>query len=368
MPKEHKELKYKVSFATPAFLGNVDQQAQWRTPPFKALIRQWWRVVKAREMSYDVARLRTAENELFGTASDDGPEKSHRSLLRLRLSSWDDGKLKDWPAGAQQGRRPLPHPEAGRPVDAEFYLGYGVLERNRETHAIQLGISKSSGLTRTAIDEKSDVELRLMFPSDYEQELRAAMQLINWFGTVGSRARNGWGALQLTEVGHPPTVIQSKETVAAYVRPLADCLKLEWPHAIGADSQGPLIWKTAPTGTWRDVMHELAKLKIAYRTQATPFPNAPPGPIQARHLLAYPTGTKHPVDAWEKQARLANQMRFKVIKVGSQCAGIVVHVPCKLPDILRKELNAADVPSELAVWQSVHRVLDNPNNQLTRLG
>ena len=40
-------LLYTLSFNTPAFLGNADQQAQWRTPPIKALIRQWWRVVKA---------------------------------------------------------------------------------------------------------------------------------------------------------------------------------------------------------------------------------------------------------------------------------------------------------------------------------
>ena len=40
-------LHYTLSFNTPAFLGNAEQQAQWRTPPIKALIRQWWRVVKA---------------------------------------------------------------------------------------------------------------------------------------------------------------------------------------------------------------------------------------------------------------------------------------------------------------------------------
>ncbi len=29
------ELSYTVSFTTPAFLGNAEQQAQWRTPPFR---------------------------------------------------------------------------------------------------------------------------------------------------------------------------------------------------------------------------------------------------------------------------------------------------------------------------------------------
>jgi hypothetical protein len=30
-----KKLEYTVSFTTPAFLGNAEQQTQWRTPPFK---------------------------------------------------------------------------------------------------------------------------------------------------------------------------------------------------------------------------------------------------------------------------------------------------------------------------------------------
>ena len=33
---------YQLRFQTPAFLGNAQQQRQWCTPPFKALLRQWW--------------------------------------------------------------------------------------------------------------------------------------------------------------------------------------------------------------------------------------------------------------------------------------------------------------------------------------
>lgn len=361
-----KELKYKVSFATPAFLGNADQQAQWRTPPFKALIRQWWRVVKARELGYDVARLRAAENALFGTASDDGAEGSHRSLLRLRLSAWDAGKLKDWPAGGQR----VQHPEVGdggRPVDAELYLGYGALEYAKETRSTQLGTSKSSGAKRTAIDEKSSAELRLMCPAEYESDLRSALQLVGWFGTLGSRARNGWGSLQLSETTGAQSAMQSSDAISSYLRPLADCLKLEWPHAIGTDARGPLVWNTSPMANSRDAMRELARLKIAFRTQGAPFPNAKSGDIQSRHVIAYPV-TNHVVSAWGNQARLANQIRFKVIKMGmDKHVGVIVHLPCKMPDELVALLRGATIPAELSVWQSVHRVLDDPNNKLTRL-
>ena len=37
-------MKYEAHFLTSVFLGNAEQSGQWRTPPFKALLRQWWRV------------------------------------------------------------------------------------------------------------------------------------------------------------------------------------------------------------------------------------------------------------------------------------------------------------------------------------
>ena len=117
---------------------------------------------------------------------------------------------------------------------------------------------------------------------------------------------------------------------------------------------------------WRDAMRELARLKIEFRTKGAPFPDARPGSLQDRHLIAYPV-TNHVVSAWGNQARLANQIRFKVMKDGAHFVGVVVHLPCRMPDELVALLRGATIPAELAVWQSVHRVLDNPNNNLTRL-
>ncbi len=41
------EHRYTVRFLTPAFLGDAEQNGRWRTPPFKAQLRQWWRVAYA---------------------------------------------------------------------------------------------------------------------------------------------------------------------------------------------------------------------------------------------------------------------------------------------------------------------------------
>lgn len=106
-----KTYKYKLSFFTPAFLGNASQQAQWRTPPLKALLRQWWRVAVAPQVRYNPDTLRQREAELFGVAADGGD--SHQSLVRLRLEHWNEGKLKDWPRHGT-----VTHPEVPAPVGA----------------------------------------------------------------------------------------------------------------------------------------------------------------------------------------------------------------------------------------------------------
>lgn len=394
-----KRLEYQVSFTTPAFLGNAEQNGQWRTPPFKALLRQWWRVVKAPQVRFNVDALRSAENDLFGTASDNGEVKSHRSLVRFRLSHWDDGKMTQWPANEpSEFHREVG--ESGRKVGTDLYLGFGPLENDRNSRSTQLGTSKSSGQKRTAIDDKAKATLRLMLPSDCEAELCAAMQLAAWFGTVGSRSRNGWGALQMAHDHLKPLTRADLESLNV-IRQLSECLGEEgeeWPHAIGKDDEGPLVWRTKATGDWRVVMKELARIKIAFRT--TPgklkLDGIADGVISGRQILAYPV-TNHavlgPIHAGSKEAgwveldsrtnkpktdkrgkyiqsaRLANQIRFKLARTADgKLEGIIVHLPCKVPVEMVNKLSQKDQDfirnNELAVWQAVHAVLDQHATRL----
>jgi len=98
-------LKYQLKFNTPAFLGDAEQNGRWRTPPIKALLRQWWRMVWAADHDYkvNITEMRREEGLLFGMATD---SESCKSLVRIRLDRWDEGKLKDWPSDSG-----VPHPE-----------------------------------------------------------------------------------------------------------------------------------------------------------------------------------------------------------------------------------------------------------------
>lgn len=350
-------LTYRLSFNTPAFLGNAEQQAQWRTPPIKALIRQWWRVVKARSVGYDAARLHAAENDLFGAAGEDG-QSWGQSRIRLRLEHWEPGQLKP-PVGDFVEHRESPV----KKVAANTYLGYGPLGAKND---------------RTALDPlKAQNLLRLRIAPDVGPEVvldvQQAIQLAVWFGGLGSRARNGFGSVVWTADGATTALkVLTAQAIQCVGLDFTEALRRDWPHAIGLDPAGrPLIWRSTQVHpTWLAAMKELAILKIALRT-SPPFEFRSGGgrghqePLP-RHVLAYPAGGKHPVDAkgWGKDGRMANQLRLRLHRDGAGFRGVIVHVPCGIPSHMRSSVR---LPDERRVWETVHRFFDQ-RQELTRLG
>lgn len=284
------------------------------------------------------------------------------------------GTLKEWHAD-----NAISHQETDVPkIGAELYLGFGPLTRGDTGKKTNNGKPIKDTIfapirddpekrKRTAIDDKVKTTLRLMFPSDYEAELCATLQLIAWFGTVGSRSRNGWGALQIDH-NHLKSLTRSDLERLCVTRQLSECLGEEWPHAVGKDDNGPLVWKTKVTGDWRAIMKELARIKIAFRTQPRLSLNGVlQGQFAPRHLLAYPV-THHLVNGtgWGGQGRLANQIRFKLAKTNNgQLEGVIVHLPCALPSEMAAAVGGKAAHGEqIKTWQDVHTILDQ---QATRL-
>lgn len=333
--------EYQVRFLIPAFLGNAEQNGQWRTPPFKALLRQWWRMAYAADQHFrvDVATMRREEGQLFGAAAD---RTGNRSRVRLRLSCWQVGKMDRW----EQDPR-VRHPEVGKggaQIGSHLYLGYGPLNFNQGTY-----LGKKTGQTfkpHAAIRAGESAQLRLAFPAADAELLDAALSLIARYGTLGGRSRNGWGSFELdpkegaSEGANPPT------------RDWRDCLDRDWPHAIGRDDQGALIWRTEAFDDWKALMRRLAEIKIGLRTQFSfSSGNNAPQP-EARHWLSHPV-TKHNVKPW-RQGRLPNSLRFKVrTDDDGKLRGVIFHVPCLPPPQFDPDRRAIE-----QVWQRVHGYLD----------
>lgn len=356
-----KELRYTVRFNTPAFLGNAEQAGQWRTPPFKALLRQWWRVAYAAERNFDVsmAEMRREEGLLFGNAwlshRENGREVAdHRkSLVRLRLDRWDEGKLKTWQALAT-----VRHPEVSVPVGSDLYLGYGPITlQQRNTRlpqgrvAIQAG--ESALLSVAVPTSHKDPELNRLLQTNVPR-IEHALWLMDSYGTLGGRSRNGWGSFSL--LPNDETSRKAFEQRSIPLRPLPQCLTFDWPHAIGSDGAGMLAWQTKPFDDWKALMRELAIIKIGLRTQFV-FPNVRPPhtTVEPRHWLSYPI-TTHVTNVWNRNARLPNSLRYKVrpdVQNPGKLRGVVFHVPCLPPPEFDPNRNAI-----IAVWQQVHALLD----------
>ncbi|AWP22284.1 hypothetical protein C4901_02020 [Acidiferrobacter sp. SPIII_3] len=352
-----KKLEYTVRFITPAFLGNAEQAGQWRTPPFKALLRQWWRVAYAADHNFDVdiADMRQEEGLLFGHAwlesdHDDKGNKvaARKSQVRMRLDRWGIGKLIRW-----QGLPSVLHPEVHQAVGSDLYLGYGPLTLPRGERQPKLK-------AKAAIQAGESARISLAVPDDNESRIGRALWLMHHYGTLGGRSRNGWGSLSLE-----PENEESKKALEGHSAPLQKwtmCLNTDWPCAIGQDERA-LIWQTQMSNDWKDLMKKLAEIKIGLRTQFR-FPNDRPphrAPL-SRHWLSYPI-TRHQTSAWDGSARLPNALRFKARPtVDGKVIGVVVHVPHLPPAAFQPDRRTIE-----NVWQRVHAFLDDPGQQLTRI-
>ena len=375
---------YTFRFNTPAFLGNAEQNGQWRTPPFKAQLRQWWRVAyaAAHKFNVNVAAMREREGFLFGNAWLSHQENGRtvndhcKSQVRVRLDRWDLGQETKRSWGQQEldkSKEGVVHPSVGT-IGPKLYLGYGplVVEKVRSGSKTRYATVLKQN---AAIQADEAAGFSLAFPED-NSLIEHALWLMHRYGTVGGRSRNGWGSYELAPQGETPEL---QGTVP--LRPWRECLELDWPHAIGQDQRGALIWQTTEHDDWQSLMRTLAIIKIGLRTQfkfhLNPaagdrqiLRNGQPqgiehGQAQKRHWLSYPV-TNHPVQSWESEyvngerrklnLRLPNSLRFKVRQTASgKLVGVIFHMPCLPPAAFNATPHRAAIEQ---TWKKVHDLLD----------
>ena len=351
-----KTKRFQIQFHTPAFLGDANQSGRWRTPPFKAQLRQWWRVAYAAQQGFviDLKTMRNVEGRLFGHAwlendKDESGQKisARRSAVRVRLNQWSEGKETHWTSRDTQIPHPNVHDRDGKqkPVGAQLYLGFGPLVFDKGT------VLKGNA----AIQAKESAEFSIAYPEEHGDTLTHALHLMDFYGTVGGRSRNGWGSYSLRPIGADA---DGEATVPS--QDLTRCLRIDWPYAIGSDEKGLLAWQTKPAEDWAGLMKTLAQTKIGLRTQFDfNGGNHAPTP-EDRHWLSYPV-TNHSVASWDKNARLPNQLRFKVRPTDDgQLVGVIFHMPHLPPTDFKPDANEL-----LRIWQLVHQYLDKNLNRIT---
>lgn len=331
--RTYKQLTYRARFTTPAFLGNATQDAQWRTPPFKALLRQWWRVEYAAQHAFriDLDQMRHDEGLLFGHAwldkdTDEAGRNvaARKSLLRLRLVDAQTPTGAAWSKGSQKGISPLPK------NDSTSYAWFGLIERGKNVP------------DRTAITASGDESSRMLllaFPTEHTEFFQRTLSLIHAFGTAGSRSRGGWGSVHLDspdQEGKPDPGLDIGR-FAEYSRDWRVCLEDDWAMSLARDERGLWIWHSRKTfSQWHEAVRAIAAERKSIRER-----------------LDKP---RRPVLGFAKKERMPSPLRWKVVRSASgELLVRAFAMPHRLPNENRASLNTAAVRS---TWQEIADRLD----------
>lgn len=360
------ELRFDVEFVTPCFLGGADGNAEIRTAPFKNLLRRWWRIANG---NLSPEELWKQESRLFGSTEKDPdiveenkrlprdkrkPETFGKSKVELKIVDKTRCNIVDI---RENPRIRFPdetihHPEADQPIMGfETYLGMGPIF-GRE-------------YKKKYIRENSTVTFSLKIPNDKNVifYIIKTLTLIDLFGGVGSRSRNGWGSVLIKEVSinNRNAALLSKgrvyEDLKDWRQAFANDEIKEYPFYLGKDRNGILCWESIEDFShWSDAMYFLADAYMHLKTHFTlSEENKRNNRLDKRHLLGYPI-THHNValNDWE---RLPSQLLLKVIKITSRkYKAQIFHLPSAIPLTWDKDSAGS---SQLGIWQEVHAFLDN---------
>ena len=241
-------LHAKLRLVTPAFIGDARQKpSSLRPPSIKGALRFWWRAlawpraVAATSTEAEALRwLHEREAELFGVAAKG--DAGGQGAFLLRAESPDrPPKISDWPA----------------PRSSSAYLGLGLFPMKNYQD-------------RSAIREGVEFELELTFrpgsTDDDREEIRQALRAWGLLGGLGSRARRGFGSVQLLEIDRQSADGDRDAYESDVGKLLAPAAKVDDPPftAFSRNAQFKIL---AEGTTARDAHAELGRLFYQHRGQ-----------------------------------------------------------------------------------------------------
>ena len=393
------ELRFDVEFITPTFLGGADRNAEIRTAPFKNLLRCWWRIANG---NLSPEELWKKESRLFGSTEKDPdvveenkklpkekrkPETFGKSKVCLTIVSKNIEYQKE--KSLRFPDKKIIHPEVHNiknpkvlePVSFEAYLGMGpVFGRNYNYMPILEYVPSKkvyddfSKKEVTVPERKSSITISLSLPASEKERFIEVLSYINYFGTIGSRSRNGWGSILVKNI----VLNENEQLELIKIKDIKEKKAVDWqslingncskkyPSAIAKDDKGLLCWCAPQRNSWEEAMLDAAKIYSSVRTQFK-FKN---NDLNDRHLLGYPI-THHEYNNWPvKNTRLPSELCIKINFNQGKYRAQITHIPNLIP------LQGFSVEEQRRIWKEVHSFLDKyqiENNKgekknLTRFG
>lgn len=331
---KRERLELDCEIITPMFLGNAVQEAELRAAPFKGLLRYWWRVANGSKWTTPSALL-TAENNIFGSADADNGGKSQVTVEVEAVSGMVSKKDNFSNPGS------IDHPECEnsqkKTNPLNYLAGMGLIHfRNGVVHSY----FPADAIFRCSVTASYDVV----------DDLKSTLGLLNQFGAIGSRSRNGWGCFSF----------EQQEKTTAPVQKFSDMFGHDYPHCLGKDSAGYLYWQTKQSQkSWELCMKDLADIYVSIRAgnekKNIQKLEVNSRRIPDRHLLGYPV-TNHPLELpnWKKNGRHGSALRLLVRKEADSYRGYILH----LPHLFSKKMWPDEKDRQIKIWQAVHANLD----------
>lgn len=306
-----KELKLKLKFLTPAFLGGSDgSSAELRPPSIKGMLRFWWRAVNAGNFGLRLNEVKLNEAQIFGDASGNGRISSF--LIQVKSEHLDNSFSKD---SFPRNDYTL-YIVKGHRLNILEYLAYGTYIYNRA--------QRRNVFNREYIKPGFRFELVFSLLDKAEskgiiKELYSALAAWSCFGGLGAKSRNGFGSFTIESVdGHPMLAELMKLSPASYFKKLLYDTRL--PEFTAFSNKARLFKTKEIFNSWDAC---LANLGHIYREARLSLEN--------KHNYEHRQFIGAPIIVNKKQysllGRRAKPYFFKVYKEKNGYVGYILYLP-----------------------------------------
>lgn len=246
---------------TPLYGGGAEPQKPdevtvVRAGEIRGLLRFWWRATRGGQFDGSLAKMRAAEEAIWGSAA--GEKKAGPSPVSIVVRNWRlESKQEDVPFEViEKGKRARIQPRPGSRVPP--YAAFPLQPKKEEARP---------GMKLPGVYWDVSFELVITFPEELRQEVEAALWAWETFGGVGARTRRGFGALELVayeENGRPKPVDKplSKDAQQWLLRKIQEHVTSGvWPDRVPHISHHPLFALTHaekdPAFIWKDLIERL---------------------------------------------------------------------------------------------------------------
>lgn len=300
------QITFHCETITPMFLAGADGTTpELRPPSIKGALRFWWRAINGH---LTLEELRAQEGAIFG-------DTTKRSKVIIQVSSRDLIESEDLlPQDKSYNQN-----TTGTNKEANIleYLAYGV-------------VAKPRSIERSYFLAGGHFDVRVQYPDEFDEKVKDSFGLINFFGGIGSRSRNGYGCVSIDNLN-----VNAEELFKKYK-------KGKLKNYTAFSEKARLFKGNTLHAKWGEALFEVGS---AYRSARLALENRHEG--RQRKMISQPfaiynknTGKSDKFPLWMQDQKLERNAKCFFIGVSKEATGYrgrilyLPHTLDSLPDYL----------------------------------